>query len=746
MQCGRHYTRQYVHSRSQACQVLTSPSDTLLRHQRHHDIQTSSSQDAAAPAAMTDNNALHSQTVDQLMSIDAVIPNRAEPTPDRFLQNLTTRQDPLSQIGSRRISESQFMKTSNGIDLTPGGMQTLSALQASGPNMLPMSEAATIGDTTSSQGADVMQTPLSRETFDSCFDTQFPSWLIDENFDLEMLNTPIAVTMADLAPRYPSEMPRPTSQSAPNVKHFWFTNISIGYNSEQVSGTTTPTTTQTVETYQNVVDEDYRKTLQERLRHRTQDQPLPSPDFLNLCVRMFFAHVNPVFPVVHAPTFRPSAQNSMLLLSICSVGSLFTGSANAAELGIQIFERLNKAVLAKWDRLISKDIWEVVPMIQASLIGQTFGLLSGHSKHLATVESFHGTVISWARRVGVFEARHKVIHLDNLSQNDLDQSWRTWARNEELLRLRLGLHVHDAELTGIFHHEPLLRHSIKRIPQCASDEVFSAATAADWAIVYQNQARLSSDAGTNRVHSGLLHSFGLEGISVSARFTIYVVLECVAADVAEQRAMEALDTAKVDNTQSFLLTFYRKYLKHISSTESDTLGVLTLWHLTFMSLYVDFDLLERAIGRDGPPAQATDVATITQWASSVQAKRCVIHASLIHKNLEKMPIGFEPAIHVPRAMFLAAISWYCFIHYGPPPALESHPMRESLDFPEIRLLGVNSAALLFESNGFRRETPKNVNASGALCGLADLLQRIGHWEIARKFGPILAALIHQEKS
>lgn len=61
---------------------------------------------------------------------------------------------------------------------------------------------------------------------------------------------------------------------------------------------------------------------------------------------MYFTRFNPTFPIVHAPTFRPSAKRSLLLLSICSVGSLFLGSSYAVAQGVRIFERLNKAILA----------------------------------------------------------------------------------------------------------------------------------------------------------------------------------------------------------------------------------------------------------------------------------------------------------------------------------------------------------------------------------------------------------------
>ena len=60
---------------------------------------------------------------------------------------------------------------------------------------------------------------------------------------------------------------------------------------------------------------------------------------------MYFTRANPVLPILHAPTFRPTTENGGLLLSICSIGSLFLGTTKAAHYGAVLFERLLKAMM-----------------------------------------------------------------------------------------------------------------------------------------------------------------------------------------------------------------------------------------------------------------------------------------------------------------------------------------------------------------------------------------------------------------
>ena len=62
---------------------------------------------------------------------------------------------------------------------------------------------------------------------------------------------------------------------------------------------------------------------------------------------MYFSHANYALPILHTPTFRPTADNRGLLLSICSVGCLFIGTSQAARYGSVLFEKLLRAMMTK---------------------------------------------------------------------------------------------------------------------------------------------------------------------------------------------------------------------------------------------------------------------------------------------------------------------------------------------------------------------------------------------------------------
>lgn len=159
-----------------------------------------------------------------------------------------------------------------------------------------------------------------------------------------------------------------------------------------------------------------------------------------------------------------------------------------------------------------------------------------------------------------------------------------------------------------------------------------------------------------------------------------------------------------------------------------------------MSNYVDLHRLELTVGKQGPVEASLHANYVHDWTSSVDARRCLMHAFLLQKNLEELPSRRVVAMHVPRSLFSAAIVWSRYLtslnNFPPSPTSEA-----ALDFPELDLLRINFTHQWEDVIGFRKGNLSSVKAS-TLCTLADMLKQIGYWEISRKFSGILAPLIH----
>ncbi|KAE8374198.1 hypothetical protein BDV26DRAFT_300374 [Aspergillus bertholletiae] len=572
--------------------------------------------------------------------------------------------------------------------------------------------------------------------------TQVPLWLADDQFDLGALNSAIMMSTVNGIPSYDGQgghdqLPRNRNQPPENampsskeelVSKQWFTNIAVSR-----TGYTTPD----IASDRTHVDEEYRDSLAVKLQYQIPLLSLPSTDFLNLCIQMYFTKFHSSFAIVHQPSFRPSARSALLLLSICSIGSLFVGSAHAASQGMRVFETLNKAILASWERYLSNTGAETIAMIQAALIGQTFALLSGRPKHLLVAQTLHGTLIVWARRCHMLKAEKasSSITLDEVS-HDAEKAWMTWVKAEEQNRIAAGIRIHDLEISKLFLTDPYMRNAASELPVLAEDDLWSAPRAVDWkkAITPHLLDPRSGDIcgqpptptapASKKASASWVHAF-------QDTFE----LDAISSSIQEARASGS-DVERKHNDAS-LIKFYEA---HIAARRGQALynyGLRISWHSSFIALYADINQLELVIGREGFDEAQLHIADVRKWACSENGSRCALHAAMILRELEHVDLGSEPPIHIPLMIFRAAIIWYCYTTFGTD---TPDTVRRPLNFPELSNLGIDCQKLLFEANGFKASRPTSSD-SYTFCGLVDMLQRIGHWGISRRFASILAVLL-----
>ncbi|KAH6700582.1 fungal-specific transcription factor domain-containing protein [Leptodontidium sp. MPI-SDFR-AT-0119] len=737
--CGKSYTRH----------------DTLLRHRKSHDII------ASEPETTSENHELAS-------------PSRADHAvaPLLELQAMTDRpidgqDEPISSHvyhgnSGDRSEESQMNQCHHNEETSPTGNSP-----GADVDLLPLGLLDPAPEQFSNNGQSNTLPFLPDMEFWNLQNESFPSWHIGDDFDIEAFNASLlSPAAADQSVWYGQTS---TSQAnglltpqigtrnwaAPSmndIQGLWVTKADYyswkdANNASYSVAPTRPITPSTVSPSGNTVDERYRSELSQRLCPRWKEDPLPPTEFLNLALQLFFTKFNPIFPILHGPTFRPSNENSLLLLSICSIGSLFMGSSAATVQGSKIFERLNKVILASWDNIITRKASERISLVQASILGQTFAYLSGNPKYMATVEAFHGTVIAFARRCGMFKGIQCNIQLGAESPQEIEDAWNAWARSEEVTRTALGLYVHDAQLATTFHHDPVFRHNAIQVCVAANNDLFSAPSAAQWANLLRSstpeQTKLSSHIHLNQDEHSCSIPLFKELACKNSNFSCYVLLQGIGAAVQESSGAGQMTQTDAKRYQDALMCWYHAYGKAKSAQESDPLCQMILWHEIFMSILVDFNELERAVGRDGTSECAASLKYVGQWSSSVEAKRCVVHALLIYRQVGGLRIDSEPAIHVPRSVFLAAIAWYCYIQFDQAGCGLPQTFGESLDITESMVFGANPLQLLFEASGFKIEKPKLTEIS-PLRGLTDMLHRIGHWGISRRFARILGLLLYGE--
>lgn len=305
-------------------------------------------------------------------------------------------------------------------------------------------------------------------------------------------------------------------------------------------------------------------------------------------------------------------------------------------------------------------------------------------------------------------------------------------------RAATALYIHDAEYTALFNTEPFMRHSTSKLPSLCSDNLWLASTVDEWEKLVGNA---SQNFGTLLGDLNMPSPIG-SGAPESHCFSLYCQLEGIAAEISEARQLGTLsDTWQ--QRESALLDFHRSHLETRSRTDADPFCLGILWHLVFISLFADINQLEISAGREGYEQAQRHFDDTRAWAKSQQAERCAIHGVLLLRKAQKMCISAEPAIHVPRALFCASLIWYCYTEFGQDNADDR--ILVSNDFPEFQQLGICGQDILFEAHGFKKTRPSRLE-SMVIIGLHDLLRRMGHWDISRKFASLVICILYGEVS
>ncbi|OQE42909.1 hypothetical protein PENCOP_c003G07360 [Penicillium coprophilum] len=726
------------------CKKAFSRHDSLLRHSRSH--RSSSAVPSTSAALSTENDATHpplnrhDEQVSSFNNDHSIGAHETPTSPDRLssfgsryphaghpgsaFQSLTNPAQHPSAVGSNveELAQSNFDGAVAGLP-TPGSQ---SRLTGQDPSLHDSSQDGSwvCGNAT----------------------TQIPAWFADDDFDLGALNSEILMSNANwVSPgtfdQYQNEPERDTlrplvEDTLPSreelVQTHWYTFMGTSR-----TGHTTPDTG--LEPKQ--VDEAYRASLAVKLQPHMPFLPLPSTDFLNICIQMYFTKFHPVFPIIHAPTFRPSAKSSLLLLSICSIGSLFVGSSHAASKGVKVFETLNKAVLSSWEKYFSRQGPETIALIQAALIGQTFGLLSGRQKDLLIAQTFHGTLLVWAKRATLSKCKRASDYI-SLSEvfHTPQKAWKKWVQAEEQNRLLAGIHIHDVEISELFLTDTYLRHSPEKLPPLSDDDLWAATTVEIWSEKIRSRLSGSSMHETHsRPPDTTAGQAPLQSSPISSSgFHAYLELEGLGTS-----AIEANDTNSSTQRQyceDNLIAFHESHIGPSKGHNEDPYCLPVLWHSIFFSLYANANRLELVIGKEGFTESQHHIAYARSWASSPDGQRCALHAALILRELEQKNIGTEPPIHIPRIIFRAALIWYCYTRFGS----DTANSQQNLEFPELQKIGLDHQRLLFEANGFKASRPTTAESS-TFCGLMDILPRAGHWGISQLFSSILDLLLPDVK-
>lgn len=304
----------------------------------------------------------------------------------------------------------------------------------------------------------------------------------------------------------------------------------------------------------------------------------------------------------------------------------------------------------------------------------------------------------------------------------------------ESLSAMLALQLQDAEIACMLHHDPLMRHSVEGVPRTASKEAFCAPDAKSWKVIMTREASSSSlnmERGTDE--ATIIPS---RFPSVSNDFELQVMLRCIGAAPLDQRNLLPPPTISVSQCSDSLISWYKRY-RHSTSFQKHESSLMMLWHSIFMLLHMNMDVLECFCGREGPVVAEAHREAVRHWASSDAGIICNIHAMLVTKHFERLPIGSEPPIHFPLCLYRCGIAWYCYIAFVDKATLGA---RGELRLPELQAVGSTSDISLLQNAVFMDVK----GGASLLFRIIHLLQRANHWQLSHSLAATLLSLVEDE--
>lgn len=731
--CGSGYSRQWV-TVAYIATVVRWPltltySDILLRHRR--DVRCKESNRARKSRSKSRRTQQHSNSPAPLsaQSVSEQLPSQLLSTPASTIENdlanqnhgpifsannnyqsLTDRLDPTTLLTDSNSSDPGF------VDFAPHEFQT---------------DPLNRGD-------------LFMDEEFAVADDFFP-FLVPQNLHDDLLNSQMFFDEPSSLPGRPSAPLQSKPPDMHNVKQLWFTNIAAPKinelypeaipNSNAVEESV-PTSPQPPSDEIDIRQlEKFRQLLQMPARELT----LPPLEHLNLCLRLYFTKVHPMFPLIHVGTFRPCRANGPLVIIMCAIGSIFTGFDAAFKQGLHLYDRLQKSILLKWETAAAKDQESQMITIQVALIGQLFGMLSGIPNLLITVDCLHGLIIAWARHFGSCRPLPPVRTELSVGGAQLESVWRKWARCEEWIRIAHCLYILDSELAHLVHRETLQSFTAYPHRLTSSNEAFAARNARDWREEYLRDLELSPTPSSVWEEWRTVSPQNpdvFRRIPSTCGLTSYTVLQSLGTDARCLHRLNTLDRSNLEGIITSLVIFRKSVFTNAANTVQMELQMHILWHVTFVAALANLDLLERSVGRDGNALNLEDQSEVVSWANSSDGARCILHALMIGKYTQSMTISQAMALHVPRAVFWASLAISTFVRFK---------VRSSLattfadhHFEEIDPAQLEEARLLSTISG--AETALKLATST----MRDLLQHHGHWGLCRRFASILNEIVRSE--
>ncbi|KIW62999.1 hypothetical protein PV04_09882 [Phialophora macrospora] len=427
----------------------------------------------------------------------------------------------------------------------------------------------------------------------------------------------------------------------------------------------------------------------------TDEAHFPSVEMLDMSLDLYFQRLHPSMPFVHRATFDARTAPSAVLFPMCLIGLSLLDPRGSRDF---VRNEWTKLVYSCRVELTSQALgkrppYELITAVAASLLVLNLALcisrrLDENEAHMLCIQTLHVS-----EKHGLFAACDgKELDLDLKGpSSDVQRLWKPWARVESIKRMITCLLIIDATYAALWGTAGVLElDKLEIIPPCKSS-LFEAPDAAAFAHEVEANAapiitipRMTPKRMSVSVllsSSPMLGSMGLQALLAAisiqhsvARHRLYPGQLDSSGETQPSAPVEryALDD-HAKNIAPLLATIPSSHGDYFDQREHhhpQQQQVLLLWNSLCMSMTVDMDQFELALGRKDAISAQGALSNISTWAQSPVARRAALHASQIFRILAQSRVS-EPALLLHEHMIFTAALVLAFYVFKATPAPSS---------------------------------------------------------------------------
>lgn len=154
-------------------------------------------------------------------------------------------------------------------------------------------------------------------------------------------------------------------------------------------------------------------------------------------------------PIFHRPTLNLEFATKELTTSFFIIGLLISGYVTAHKIGCKLLRRLRGDLLqlAQDIAIEEENLW----VLQSMLLLEFAGMFHADRTAIKSSDIFHGTLVTLARRLGIFESHYDIAQ--PILKCAADRRWAEWIQKETSKRLAYFIFVIDVQHSLLFGHD-----------------------------------------------------------------------------------------------------------------------------------------------------------------------------------------------------------------------------------------------------------------------------------------------------